>query len=308
MTTSAATTGIAAPESQETSWPTSTASASSRSTSRWRSARTRTILDAAFRQGIHLMHGCKEGQCSACKSYLLDGDMQMERYSTFALQRLRERGGLRPAVPVTRVQRLHDRAAQLRRGRTARRRPIQDVRATVAAVQPVTHDIVSLRLEAVEPADVRRTSPASTPTSESPAATSTGRSRWRPPSPARRPDGVPDQEVPRRAVLRPARRRYRGRATSCRSPVRTAPSRSRTGTSCRSSASRGGAGMAPILSLLRQLSETGSPRPVRFYYGARTAADLFYLDEIAEIGQGPAAISHSWRACRSRWTESCPTR
>ncbi|MCW2795172.1 MAG: ascD, partial [Nocardioides sp.] len=29
------------------------------------------ILDAAFRQGIHLMHGCREGQCSACKSYVL---------------------------------------------------------------------------------------------------------------------------------------------------------------------------------------------------------------------------------------------
>ena len=42
------------------------------------------ILDAAFRQGIHLMHGCKEGQCSACKSYVLEGDLQMERYSTFA--------------------------------------------------------------------------------------------------------------------------------------------------------------------------------------------------------------------------------
>lgn len=26
------------------------------------------ILDAAFRQGIHLMHGCREGRCSACKS------------------------------------------------------------------------------------------------------------------------------------------------------------------------------------------------------------------------------------------------
>ena len=43
------------------------------------------ILDAAFRQGIHLMHGCREGQCSACKSFLLDGDIQMDRYSTFAL-------------------------------------------------------------------------------------------------------------------------------------------------------------------------------------------------------------------------------
>ena len=44
-----------------------------------------TVLDAAFRQGITLMHGCREGQCSACKSFLIDGDVQMDRYSTFAL-------------------------------------------------------------------------------------------------------------------------------------------------------------------------------------------------------------------------------
>jgi propane monooxygenase reductase subunit len=36
-----------------------------------------TILDGAFRQGVMLMHGCKEGQCSACKSFLLDGELDM---------------------------------------------------------------------------------------------------------------------------------------------------------------------------------------------------------------------------------------
>src|SRR3954467_1407943 len=44
-----------------------------------------TILQAAFRQGLMLMHGCKEGQCSACKSFLLDGEVDLDRYSTFAL-------------------------------------------------------------------------------------------------------------------------------------------------------------------------------------------------------------------------------
>ena len=48
----------------------------------------------------------------------------------------------------------------------------------------------------------------------------------------------------------------------------------------------GGAGMAPILSILRHLRETGSTRPVRFYYGARTAADLFYLDAITRARCG----------------------
>src|SRR3954465_4486748 len=44
-----------------------------------------TILQAGFRSGLMLMHGCKEGQCSACKSFLLDGDVDLERYSTSAL-------------------------------------------------------------------------------------------------------------------------------------------------------------------------------------------------------------------------------
>ena len=44
-----------------------------------------TVLQAAFRQGITLMHGCKEGQCSSCKSVLIDGDAEHEDFSTFAL-------------------------------------------------------------------------------------------------------------------------------------------------------------------------------------------------------------------------------
>ncbi len=44
-----------------------------------------TILDGAFRQGLMLMHGCKEGQCAACKSFLLEGEVELGRYSTFAL-------------------------------------------------------------------------------------------------------------------------------------------------------------------------------------------------------------------------------
>jgi propane monooxygenase reductase subunit len=42
----------------------------------------------------------------------------------------------------------------------------------------------------------------------------------------------------------------------------------------------GGAGMAPILSLLRSLSDAQSERDAIYYYGARTEADLFHLDEL----------------------------
>ena len=59
--------------------------------------------------------------------------------------------------------------------------------------------------------------------------------------------------------------------------------------------------MAPVLALLRHMSETASPRPVRFYYGARTAADLFYLDEIAQVGSG--LVDFAFTACLSESME-----
>ena len=40
-----------------------------------------TVLEAAFRQGIALMHGCKEGQCSSCKALLMEGDIELGKYS-----------------------------------------------------------------------------------------------------------------------------------------------------------------------------------------------------------------------------------
>ena len=40
-----------------------------------------------------LMHGCKEGQCSACKSFILEGEVDLDRYSTFALPDFEEAEG-----------------------------------------------------------------------------------------------------------------------------------------------------------------------------------------------------------------------
>ena len=46
----------------------------------------------------------------------------------------------------------------------------------------------------------------------------------------------------------------------------------------------GGSGMAPILSVLRELAGEQTRRKVRFFYGARTDADLFHLEEIEALG------------------------
>jgi len=50
----------------------------------------------------------------------------------------------------------------------------------------------------------------------------------------------------------------------------------------------GGAGMAPILSVLRSLAERGSDRKATYYYGARTKADLCFEDELRALERSMA--------------------
>jgi propane monooxygenase reductase subunit len=45
----------------------------------------------------------------------------------------------------------------------------------------------------------------------------------------------------------------------------------------------GGAGIAPLLALLRSMAERGIDRPVTFYYGARTRRDLPFEEELTKL-------------------------
>ena len=45
----------------------------------------------------------------------------------------------------------------------------------------------------------------------------------------------------------------------------------------------GGSGMAPLKSILLDMAEKGSKRKARYFFGARTARDLFLLDEMHEL-------------------------
>ncbi len=45
----------------------------------------------------------------------------------------------------------------------------------------------------------------------------------------------------------------------------------------------GGAGMAPIRSIVYHLKEQNMPRKISYYFGARTKKDLFFVDELKQI-------------------------
>ncbi len=124
---------------------------SSRSARRSTAAPEETVLDAAFRQGYNLAYGCREGQCSACKCYLLEGEVDLKRYSNFALSDTERGNGyalMCRALPESDVV---DRAAALRpRQLPAGERHPRRRRPTVEAVVELTHDIVGLTLAVPE--------------------------------------------------------------------------------------------------------------------------------------------------------------
>jgi propane monooxygenase reductase subunit len=53
----------------------------------------------------------------------------------------------------------------------------------------------------------------------------------------------------------------------------------------------GGAGLAPLLALLRSMSERGLDRKVTFYYGARTRRDLCFEEEIAKLAENVPGLT-----------------
>ena len=203
-----------------------------------------TVLHAAFRQGLMLMHGCKEGQCSACKSFLLDGDVDLDRYSTFALPDFEEQEGW---TLLCRAHALTDLEVELinydediLQGGP----PAAEATARVEAIEELTHDIRRLELELIEPERARVPVRASTSTSRSRARTATtARSRSPTCRPTRSRAGVHDQALSRRALLRPARggRDLVGAPSSTsRGPTGCSPcGTSRPAGSCSSAGARG---------------------------------------------------------------------
>jgi propane monooxygenase reductase subunit len=115
-----------------------------------------TILRAAAEQGIMLMHGCKEGQCAACKSFVLDGeDIEYDRYSTFALPDYEKEEGFTLLCRAHAYEDLTIELLQYDEEMIRNGLPIQEAEAEVVSNEPVTHDMRHLVLRLTEPAELK---------------------------------------------------------------------------------------------------------------------------------------------------------
>ncbi|MBA2699119.1 MAG: 2Fe-2S iron-sulfur cluster binding domain-containing protein [Nocardioidaceae bacterium] len=240
------------------------------------------ILRAAAEQGITLMHGCKEGQCSSCKSFVLDGeDPELDKYSTFALPDSEKEEGYtllcRAHVyeDVT-IELLNYDEEMIRSGK-----PIQEAVAEVVSNELVTHDMRHLVVKLVEPQDIEYwpgqyvdiAIPNTEETRSFSMANTTSKDGGRLEFVIKvYPDGLFSNFLNTKVQV--------GDRLDLVGPFGVFTLRDRESDIVFVG---GGAGMAPILCLLRTLAERGSTRKVTYYYGARTKRDLCFEDELHSL-------------------------
>jgi len=102
-----------------------------------------TILEAALQAGVDYPHNCRAGNCSACKSRLYSGEVEMSPYSEFALTEAEKESGLIlacRAVPWSNCEIAwlseEDRIVH----------PTRDLKCQVHEIVRATHDITVIRL------------------------------------------------------------------------------------------------------------------------------------------------------------------
>ncbi|HEX6957981.1 MAG TPA: FAD-binding oxidoreductase [Ferrovibrio sp.] len=102
-----------------------------------------TILSAAQFAGFDYPCGCQSGNCGACKSMLIRGEVELIPYSEFALSDEERAAGLILACRATLLSDCE--VAWLEEGEIAAH-PQRKLSCSVASVEPVTHDIRRIRL------------------------------------------------------------------------------------------------------------------------------------------------------------------
>jgi len=246
-------------------------------------AEDQTILRAAAEQGIMLMHGCKEGQCASCKSFILDGDdVELDKYSTFALPDYEKEEGYtllcraHPYEDVT-IELLNFDEDMIRSGL-----PIQEAVAEVVSIDAVTHDMRHLVLRLVEPQEIKffpgqyvdfRVPGHEATRSFSMANTSSREGGHLEFVIKIYPDGLFSHFLDTQLAV--------GDRLELTGPFGVFTLRD--GHDADLIFLGGGAGMAPILSLLRSMAERGIKRKATYYYGARRRRDLCFEKDLRAL-------------------------
>ena len=227
-----------------------------------------TILEAALAQGVPYPHGCRSGNCGACKSVLEAGEVELAPYSDYALTDEERAGGL---ILACRATPWSDATVAWLETDEVAVHPLRQLTCRVGALDDLTHDIKRVRLEIL----------SGGPFTFSAGQYAALRFADLPPrdySMANRPD-EPTLEFHIRHVSGGASSRYAATTLALGEEVRVegpyGASFLRGAHTGPILALAGGSGLAPIKSIVETALATGHRQPIQLYLGVRDERDLY---------------------------------
>ncbi len=241
-----------------------------------------TVLEAALAQGVPYPHGCRSGNCGACKSRLLKGRVEMTPYSEFALTGEERKEGL---VLACRSMPLDEdvELAWLELDEVVSH-PLRELTCRVSAIDDMTHDIkrVCLKIEEGGPLTFSAGQYAAVgfdgiaPRDYSMAN-----------APPRDAAGAEEIEFHVRHLAGGASSAYVARKLRHGETVRVlgpyGSSFLRENHSGPIVAIAGGSGLAPVKSIVEMALALNMKQPIRRYFGARAERDLYLEAHFAAL-------------------------
>jgi CDP-4-dehydro-6-deoxyglucose reductase/ferredoxin-NAD(P)+ reductase (naphthalene dioxygenase ferredoxin-specific) len=242
-----------------------------------------TILWSALDQGVDYPFGCQSGNCGACKSHLVSGEVTMEGYSEFALSDEEKERGL---ILACRAVPWEDSEVAWLEEDDLIVHPRRVLACRVVGLDDATHDIrrVRLAIEAGGPFDFSAGQYASVTFGDC------------------QPRDYSMANIPGDAVLEFHVRRTDGGATSAYVGERLKVGddvrvEGPFGTSYLRETHRGpiiavagGSGMAPLKSIVERALARALPQHIYFYFGVRTERDLYLHDHFAALAEKHANL------------------
>lgn len=239
-----------------------------------------TVLGAALRQGVRLNYGCLHGNCSSCKYYLLDGEVDFGIASPYSLPPGEREEGWALLCCATPLCDLEIQSSAVTDPRMLPDLVPEERASEVTGVEHLGGDLWRLRLELDHPLHfyAGQYVQLGVPGTED---------DWRAYSISSPPSRQPVAEFVAKRIeggrfSGQIDRLERGTPIRVRGPYGIGYLR--TGTDPVLLVA-GGSGIAPILSILEQAAEREDPRDFRFYFGARTPEEVVLTDELAVIGR-----------------------
>jgi CDP-4-dehydro-6-deoxyglucose reductase/ferredoxin-NAD(P)+ reductase (naphthalene dioxygenase ferredoxin-specific) len=242
------------------------------------------VLEAALAQGVPYPHGCRSGNCGACKSRLLGGEIELMPHSDYALTAEEEASGL---ILACRAVPWSDASVEWLEVDEVMLHPQRRLTCRVVRIEALSHDTKRLVLEML----------SGGPFDFSPGQYAALCFAGLPPrdySMANRP-GEP--------VLEFFIRRLAGGAASAHVAERLTPGdtvqvEGPYGSSWLRQkhagpiiAVAGGSGLAPLKSIVESALSDAMPRPIHLYFGVQDERDLYLEDHF----RGLAAAHGNFR-------------